>query len=362
MNNHTLQPGLSATGYETHRKSMRVVTLCGSIKPLFSGTDDFNDILIRRLRAKGVDARPIEMPRWGLAQVPKLLQRVAAERPDVILMQYPTDGFRASLGPHAFSALQRHAPLVVTLHEVAATHPIRRISLSVLLARSVAVVTTAEEERNALLTWYPWLRHRTCMIPIAANIHGLAWQPSPRSVVVYFGQIRPEKGIEEFIACHDIVAPRFPKVEFIIAGSRVPKFQAYHKAIQAETHGRGIHLRGELHPDQVAEFLRTATVALLPFPSGASWRRGSLLAAAACGVPIVTLHGDDTPPDIANLLSTACSRDELVSQLTDCLSNPAEREAAHERSCRLAALVSWDAVSDRYLELLGRLAAQRYSP
>jgi glycosyltransferase involved in cell wall biosynthesis len=358
VNNHAPFQMSEPFGQERDQ-TLRLVTLCGSIKPLFSGTDDFHETLVAVLRRRQVDARTVVLKRWGLAQVPELLRQTSSERPDAILMQYPTDAFGAALGPHAFSALQRQAPLIVTLHEFTATNPIRRASLILLLARSAAVITTAETERRSLVSWCPWLEHRTCVIPIAANFPGREWRPSDRPLVVYFGQIRPEKGLEEFIACQDALAPRFSNAKFVIAGSRVPRFASYYRTIEKEVRMRDIELLCEMLPDNVPDFLRTATVALLPFPSGASFRRGSLLAAAVCGVPIVTLRGAETPTEMARLLEPSTSRDGLVAQVATYLSDSAARNVAHDRSRQLAALVSWDAIADRYLELISRLTAGR---
>jgi glycosyltransferase involved in cell wall biosynthesis len=208
----------------------------------------------------------------------------------------------------------------------------------------------------------PWLEPRSCVIPIGANFPGREWRPSEPALIVYFGQIRPEKGLEEFFACKDALGARFAGAKFVIAGSRVPKFASYYQTAESEARKRGIDLLGEIPPDQVPDFLRTATVALLPYPSGASFRRGSLLAAAACGVPIATLRGAETPAEITRLLEPATSRDELLAQVAACLSDSAKRDAAHDRSRQLAALVSWDAIADRYVELLSRLAARRLSP
>jgi glycosyltransferase involved in cell wall biosynthesis len=338
---------------------LRVVTLCGSIKPLFSGTDDFHETLVEALKQKQVEVRPVELKRWGLAQVPELLRQVASQRPNAILMQYPTDAFGAALGPHAFAALQHQAPLVVTLHEFAAAHPVRRVSLSCLLARSAAVITTAEAERESLLSWFPWLRRRSCVIPIGTSFPGREWQPSERPLVVYFGQIRPEKGLEEYIACQDALRTRFPNAQFVIAGSRVPKFAPYYQTIETEARARGIEMVGELPPDQVPDFLRTATVALLPYPTGASYRRSTLLAAAVCGVPIVTLLGAETPAEMARLLRPSASLGGLIAQTATYLSDRVEQNAAHERSRALAAALSWGAIADRYVGLLDRVAAPR---
>lgn len=342
--------------------ALRVVSLCGSIKPLFSGTDDFHDNLAAVLRARGIDICPVDLGRWGLTRVPALLQKVAAERPDLILMQYPTDAFSAALGPHGFALLQRLAPLVVTLHEFAAANPVRRISLAVLLARAAAVITTSDIERRSLLAWYPWLKARSCVIPIGANFPARDWRPRTPPLVVCFGQIRPEKGLEEFIACQAILAPRFTDAEFAILGSRVPKFATYHEAIAAAARRQGIHMVGELPPEGVTDYLRTATLALLPFPSGASLRRGSLLAAVACGLPVVTLRGADTPEELMALLQPAGCRDDLVTQAATYLSDSAAREAAHRNSQIVAAQVSWDTIADSYTRLLNACARRRIMP
>jgi len=342
----------------TARQGVRVASLCGSIKPLFSGTDDFHENLVSVLREKTFDVRPVDRVKWGLTQVPDLLRQVAAERPDVILLQYPTDAFNASLGPHAFCLLQRQAPLVVTLHEFSAANPIRRASLSVLLARADAVVMTSDRERDALLSSYPWLKPRTLVIPIGSNFPACEWRPEQPPMVAYFGQIRPEKGLEAFIACRDLLAPRFPQARFVICGSRVPKFASYAATIEASCLNRGITLRGEMRPADVSGLLGGSSVALLPFPTGASFRRGSLLAAAVCGVPIVTLSGGETPSEITRLLAPVSSQEAMVAQVTQYLADPGALVAAHEKSCELASLVSWDAIGDQYAGLFVKLAAR----
>ena len=93
------------------------MSLCGSIKPLFSGTDDYTDSLIGALQERGIEVHPVNFGHWNLSQAGRLLSAVAAARPDAILMHNPTDAFGGSLAPHAFAVSQRVAPLVVTLHQ-----------------------------------------------------------------------------------------------------------------------------------------------------------------------------------------------------------------------------------------------------
>ena len=112
------------------------MSLCGSIKPLFSGTDDYTESLIGALQERGIEVHPVNLRHWNLSHAGRLLNAVAAARPDAILMQYPTNSFGGSLAPHAFAVSQRVAPLVVTLHEFTRVHVLRRLSIGPLLVRS----------------------------------------------------------------------------------------------------------------------------------------------------------------------------------------------------------------------------------
>jgi glycosyltransferase involved in cell wall biosynthesis len=327
-----------------------VVSLCGSIKPLFSGTDDYTDSLIGALQERGIEVHPVNLGHWNLSQAGRLLSAVAAARPDAILMQYPTDAFGGSLAPHAFAVSQRVAPLVVTLHEFTGVHVLRRLSIGPLLVRSARVVATAEREASSLVQWYPWLRGRLRIIPIGPNVPPRQWVPAATPEVVYFGQIRPEKGLEEFITCRDRLMATLPQTTFTIIGSSVPKFGSYFDKIAAEARSRAISIVTGLNKEQVSDRLAACWVALLPFPDGASFRRGSLLAAAVCGVPIVTKTGPDTPADLAALLTPVTTVEDFTALVRHLLNNPTARQAAHEQSRRMGETVAWSGIADNYID------------
>lgn len=336
---------------------IRLASLCGSIKPHFSGTEDYHAALLDALGGLGLDAEIVDRADWTMPHLPGLLRAVRDARPDAILLQYPTDAFARSLSIHAFALLQRSAPLIVTLHEFSAAHPLRRLSLAGLLARAAAVVATTSGEADRLCAWYPWLRPRVQVIPIGANTPARAWRPSVPREVVYFGQIRPEKGLEEFIAVQARLAAAGTDASFTIIGSRVPLFASYFDRIADAARDRNIAIVTGLSSDAVSDRLSRATLALLPYPDGASMRRSSLLAAAMCGVPIVTRTSGETPPELAALLASANGATEMAMLVSDHLGSPAALKAAHENSCRLAAMVSWDAVAAKYAPIIAAAAA-----
>ena len=338
---------------------LRIASLCGTIKPLFSGTEDYHEMLLQALAQAGADPVAIDVGDWRLTRIGALSQRVAAAHPDLVLMQYPTDAFGRSLLPQLFASIQQIAPLVITLHEFTAAHPLRRAALAPLLMRARAVVVTAERERDGLLSWFPWLRRRMYVIPIGTNIPPHSNTPVDPPEIVYFGQIRPHKGLEVFLECRDQLAERFPRARFRVIGSRVPQFSDYYEQIASVAAGKGVDMLGGMTEAEVAATLARAQCALLPFPGGASFRRSSLLAAAACGVPIVTLAGPDTPAEIVEWLQPPTDPRQLTGRVAALLEDPAAQRRSSEQSRRVAAHTSWDTIAARYMDLLGRIVARR---
>jgi glycosyltransferase involved in cell wall biosynthesis len=269
----------------------------------------------------------------------------------VILMQYPSWAFGRSFAPLAIAMSQLSAPLVVMLHEFVAAHPMRKLAVGALLARADLVGVTADRERDSLRAWYPWLRNRLRNIPIASNIPSRPWAPSLPPTATYFGQLRPGKGLEEFFDCHARTSQQMPHVAFRIVGSLVPQCASYGEAIRKRAQACGIKMLIGAGSAEVAEALSQATVALLPFPGGASFRRGSLFAAANCGVPIATLVGDDTPHDLLPFLDHARDVDTLTAVTIRYLSSQEDRYIAHARSMELAIRFGWDKTISRYLKV-----------
>jgi glycosyltransferase involved in cell wall biosynthesis len=336
----------------------RLVTLCGSAGSKHDAMRDTQDVLEPAFAARGIDVRPVDLGDWSLSAVPKLLREVAKQNPDGILFQYPTGAFGHSLGPVALGFLQRSAPTVVMLHEFVVAHPLRKAAVGALLLRATRVGLTAEREERYLTRAFPWLRGRTRIIPLWSNIPRRAWSPEGVTIV-YFGQQRPNKGIEEFLAIKPRVAEHFPAARFEIIGAKIPGREDYSKKVAEEAGKLDIVVRSSLSMDDVSDHLSRATIALLPFPGGASMRRSSMLAAAVCGTPIVTTTGDDTPASLYDYLERAETEDDLARACIATLSDPSHLEARHRSSVRLGESIGLDATVDAYCSVFRELTQGR---
>lgn len=333
----------------------RLVTLCGSAGGMHDAMRDSQDLLEPVFQSRGIDVRPVDLGDWSAGVVPKLVEEIRRQQPDGILMQYPTGAFGRSLGPVLLSLLYHVAPTMVMLHEFAAAHVVRKAAVGALLLRADRVGITAERERKYLTTAYPWLRSRIRDVPIASNIPGRTWAPASPPSVTYFGQLRPNKGIEEFVEVRKRIAAEAPDATFEVVGAVVPQHAEYAEAVQRTAVEAGITIAANLSIEQVADTLARSTVALMPFPDGASFRRGSMFAAASCGTPIATTIGVDTPPELLAFLDPAHTIDDLTALTLKLLRDPAARDAAHHRCKQLSAKFGWEQTADSYCKVFREL-------
>ena len=333
----------------------RLVTLCGSAGGMHDAMRDSQDLLEPVFVSRGIDVRPVDLGDWSAAGVPKLVAEIKRQQPDGILMQYPTGAFGRSLGPILLSLVHHVAPTMVMLHEFAAAQLPRKAAVGALLLRADRIGYTAERERKHVTAAFPWLRNRMREVPIASNIPSRVWAPTDPVTITYFGQLRPNKGIEEFVEVRRRIAAELPEARFEIIGAVVPQHADYAEALQRTSLEADISIAANLGVNEVADGLARSTVALMPFPDGASFRRGSLFAAASCGAPIATTIGVDTPPELLPFLEPAQTIDELTAVTLKLLRDPAAREAAHQNSMIFSAKFGWEQTADSYCKVFREL-------
>jgi len=187
------------------------------------------------------------------------------------------------------------------------------------LARgSRAVIVTNAEDREVLASQR---LARLEMIPIGSNIAPCSPSPEDRAawrarwgagpdtlLVGYFGLINASKGVEELIAALDDLRHRGYNATLLIigggAGASDPTNRQYLERVRGLIAERGLDAgvcwTGYLPSKEASEALSCVDVCALPYRDGASFRRGSLMAALAHGLPIVTTHPRGRVPELAH--------------------------------------------------------------
>ncbi|WP_428493426.1 glycosyltransferase family 4 protein [Rhodopila sp.] len=336
---------------------MKVLVIAGSLPPQVCGVGDFTGALIDALKDRDVAVAVLHRHPWRLRDVPALLWELRASDADVIHLQYPTHGFRRSLVPHLLHLGLLGRSRLTTLHDYSGQRWPIRLGMSVFTIGGRLVVT-GRLDREALVKRHPWTERRLSTIPIGSNIPVGAWEPSDRFTIVHFGMLRPEKGIEEMIELARLCKQQGRPYRAVIMGAIVPHARDYAESLFKLAEDTGIEWQLNVSAQHAADVLRHAHVAYLSPPCGVHERRGTLLAAASNGVPIVARVDWETPDFLRDHVVAAAGPKQALAAI-DQLADPVRLKQQSERSLALAEMFSWPTIAERYIQALQAASRKR---
>jgi glycosyltransferase involved in cell wall biosynthesis len=181
-------------------------------------------------------------------------------------------------------------------------------------------------------------------------------------LVAYFGLLAASKGMDLLVEA--LAALAGPWRLLIVGGAATaPHDVAHAEAVRARISALGLAGRvtetGHVTAAEVSGHLLAADLAALPFRDGASFRRGSLLAALAHGCPLITTTpadpADEAALGAAALLVPPGDPAALRAAIAHLGADPAARKASATAGPPLAAQFSWDGIARQHEELYTRL-------
>ena len=323
---------------------MHIAFLTAGDQPGRCGVTDYTWLLARHLRRQGAKVSLLDA---GAASIAALERQLRASGADVLSVQYPMDGFAASLTPHLL-AVFASCPSMVTLHEYTHAHPLRRWSLRALrLSGRTTFVFTTDTLKRAFHNW-----PAACLdavIPIGSNIPFHPPVPKEPGSVVHFGLIRPARGLEGFLALAHLAALRNRPYRFQLLGAVPGAQHAFAQRQLGIARDLGVDILLNLPPEQVAACLARAEFGYLPFPQGADERQGSLLALLGNRVATLTRSCPDTPSELAACVEYVDTPEQALACLDR--SDPKAWLKRLSAATNYAQGRDWDVIACRYLEV-----------
>jgi len=390
---------------------MRTCLVSGEYPPMQGGVGDYTRELGRALVQMGhavdvITSRQVEtlrvqeqtqkvderdprahpvVERWNWGSWARVLRSVQELQSDVLHVQYQTAAYSMhpaiNLLPLRVRRQLQRPRTVVTFHDLRVPYlfpkagPVRRW-VNLWLARySDAAIATNEEDYQVLAHW-PLGRCVLRQIPIGSNIHPQLPAGYDRAVLrtklsvgpdeallCYFGFLNESKGGETLFRTLAELVRRGQPVKLLMVGGQVgasdPTNVAYLQHVQALVTELGLSGRvlwtGFIDPEQVSAYLRAADICVLPYRDGASYRRGSFMAALAHGLPIVSTQprvGVASLRDGQNILlvapddvtATAAAAERLIAA-------PELRARLRDGALELAQQFTWDSIATKTVQL-----------
>jgi glycosyltransferase involved in cell wall biosynthesis len=377
----------------THRT--KLLMICGDYPPALSGVGDYVDILCAHLAKDcGIDVtllttagdplptdrgRPFRVmraiPHWSFKNRRQVIE--LARDFDLVHMQYPS--VRYGRGPvvnllPAMIRLGAGVPTIVTIHDFRVMRKRWRARVVPMLTAASGLIHVDGGDGPFLRRWSPFRHVPMTCIPIASNAPVLERTDERRRAwrrelglrdgeigVAYFGILYPHKGVGELLDAIDTLRNFGHRLRPIIIGdfdrdadyveSMTRRFASSDKTIWV----RGASLQ------RVSECLHAADVAALPFHSGASFNRSSMLACLQHGLPTITTNGPATPANLKDLydllLVPPQDSTALAKTLRRLITEPALRESMRQNALRQSADLNWPAVARQHAEFYREISA-----
>jgi glycosyltransferase involved in cell wall biosynthesis len=335
---------------------MKVALITGPCKRGKCGVGDYTAHLSGALQQAGVQVEVVSEGNWRLSRVASLLRLVRRIAADIVHLQYPTAGFGRKLGPQG---LAMALPGVVTIHEASNSHVLRRLSLYPFALRAKHMIFTSNEERTFALRWAPWVRGSSSVIPIGSNVKAIR-SDAPRDLreIVYFGLIMPHKCLDEVLALAEMLGKSGSAFRLRMVGSHRPEHAAYAAELRRKSRGLPVLWDEDLSAPEISSRLAAAQIAYLPFPDGATERRGSLKAVLESGMAVVTNRGKGTPGDLEAVVKFAASPFEAYAAIRELAAKPEEAAELGNRARDYARRWSWEAIARSHLAVYERLLGE----
>jgi glycosyltransferase involved in cell wall biosynthesis len=326
---------------------------------------------------------------WNWANLRVIARAIREFAPEIAHVQYQTGAF----GMHpaidfAPRLLKSHATkFVVTFHDLRVPYlfpkagRVREWVTRELARASDAVIATNDEDHAQLLTLNLKL---LTLIPIGSNIlitespnfQRDAWRAQlgvrdDETLLCYFGFLNESKGGETLIRALALV----PHAKLLMIGGQVgasdPTNRAYLSHIQSLISNLQLSDRvlwtDYTPPEIVTANFRAADVCVLPYRDGASYRRGTLMAALAHGCAVVTTQvkrqkakGKSMLPELDDgencLLVPPDDPRALADAIQRAMASPGLRAKIGAGARELAQHFTWDKIAQQHFELYQRIA------
>jgi len=301
---------------------------------------------------------------------------------DVVCLQHEYGIFGGRAGGHILSLLRElRMPIVTTLHTVLRDpNPDQRWVLEELAALSARLVVMSRRASEFLQEIYRVPAEKIDFIPhgipdvpfVDPAFHKDRFGVEGRTVLLTFGLLSANKGIENMIAALPDVLAKHPNVVYVILGATHPHVkrqegETYRMSLERLAREKGvagnvIFFNRFVTLEELVEFIGAADIYITPYLNREQIVSGTLAYAVGAGKAVISTpywYAEELLAEERGLLVPFRDPSALAGQVNRLLDNEVERHAMRKRAYLFGRDMIWSRVAERYLESFERARAER---
>jgi len=328
-----------------------------------------------------------ERVRWSLAQDDVKSYEQAAEflnfnNIDMVCLQHEYGIFGGPAGSHILHLLRGlKMPLVTTLHTVLREpSPDQRRAMEEIADLSDRLIVMSQLSSQFLQEIFKVPGSKIDMVPhgvpdlpfLDPNFYKDRFGVEGKAVLLTFGLLSPNKGIENVIQALPRILSRHSNVAYIVAGATHPhilrregdKYRASLKALAKEVgvEPQVIFFDRFASPEEMAAFIGAADIYITPYRYEEQVVSGTLAYALGAGKAIISTpywHAIELLDDRRGALVPFQNPDAIAQKTIELLDTPAIRHAMRKRGYLYARDMVWKKVAQGYMESFARVRSDR---
>ncbi len=290
---------------------------------------------------------------------------------DVVCLQHEFGIFGGEDGSYIIHLLRSlKKPVVTTFHTILAEPtPGQKKTFIRICELSTLVVVQAQMAVRLLEQVYDVPASKIVMIPHGApdvpfldsSFYKDRFQAEGRTLLLTFGLLGPNKGIEYAIAALEKVAAKYPEVLYIVLGATHPEIkrrygEQYRHQLEQLVREKGLQKQITFYNQYVSlerliEFLVATDIYLTPYVNKDQITSGTLAYALACGKVIVSTpywYAQELLADGRGCLVPFRDSEALADKLIELLGDEAMRSRMRKLSYQYGRKMIWREVARNY--------------
>jgi glycosyltransferase involved in cell wall biosynthesis len=299
---------------------------------------------------------------------------------DVACVQHEYGIFGGKAGSHVLTLLRElRMPIVTTLHTIMADpNSQQRAVMDELTRLSERVVVMSAQGADLLHSVHGVPVSKIDLIP-----HGIPdVPPAPRSkfqlgvegqsVILTFGLLSPDKGIEFVIDALPAILKRFPETVYIVLGATHPHVkerhgETYRHMLETRARDLGVDSNVIFHDRfvsqaELTDFLSAADIYITPYLKPEQITSGTLAYAVGSGRAVISTpyrYATEILADGRGVLVPWRDGDSIAREVIDLLGNDEKRLAMRARAAAYGRSMLWPEVGRAYMKTFERARTEQ---
>src|SRR6201993_1866478 len=377
------------------------IGVVGNYLPRQCGIATFTTDLCSAISAECGTARLLALPvndtelgydyparvRWSLAQDDLSSYEQAAQflnfnNIDMVCLQHEYGIFGGPAGSHILQLLRGlKMPVVTTLHTVLREpDPSQLMVMEQIAELSDRLIVMSQLSSQFLQEIFKVPGSKIDMVPhgvpdlpfLDPNFYKDRFGVEGKAVLLTFGLLSPNKGIENVIRALPQILSKHSNVAYIVAGATHPhilrregdKYRTYLHDLAKEV---GVESQVIFHnrfvsPEEMVEFIGAADIYITPYRHEAQVVSGTLAYALGAGKAIISTpywHAIELLDDRRGSLVPFQNPEAIAQKTIELLTTPALRHAMRKRAYLFGRDMVWERVAQGYMESFARVRSDR---